>query len=130
MSRMLSRKRPCGLWRQPGRRDTDGRARRAMPAWVMCCSWIQITTSFKLRNPTRPIETVRDILLRNKGGIPMNKDIFQGKWAQFKGELKQKWGQFTDDDLMQIEGDYEKFLGKVQERYGDQKDAVLKWAET
>jgi uncharacterized protein YjbJ (UPF0337 family) len=60
----------------------------------------------------------------------MNKDTFQGKWTQFKGELKRQWGKFTDDDLMQIEGDYEKFLGKVQKRYGDQKDAVVKWADT
>ena len=37
---------------------------------------------------------------------------------QFKGDLKQRWGKFTDDDLQQIEGDYDKFLGKVQERYG------------
>ena len=34
----------------------------------------------------------------------MNKDTFQGKWTQFKGELKRQWGKFTDDDLMQIEG--------------------------
>ncbi len=59
----------------------------------------------------------------------MNKDQFKGNWQQFKGELKSKWGEFTDDDLMQIEGDAEKFAGKVQERYGDQKEAVEKWAE-
>ena len=28
----------------------------------------------------------------------MNKDQFKGSWQQFKGELKKKWGQFTDDD--------------------------------
>lgn len=26
-------------------------------------------------------------------------------------------------------GDYEKFLGKVQERYGDKKEEILKWAD-
>ena len=31
----------------------------------------------------------------------MNKDTFQGKWTQFKGELKRQWGKFTDDDLTQ-----------------------------
>ena len=60
----------------------------------------------------------------------MNTDTFEGKWTQFKGELKRQWGKLTDDDLMQIEGDYDKFIGKVQERYGDQKDAVVKWADT
>ncbi len=48
---------------------------------------------------------------------------------QFKGELKEKYGKFTDDDLKQIEGNYEKFVGKAQERYGDKKDALMKWAD-
>jgi uncharacterized protein YjbJ (UPF0337 family) len=44
----------------------------------------------------------------------MNTDQFKGRWAQFKGELKRQWGDFTDDDLLQIEGDYQKFQGKLQ----------------
>ena len=56
----------------------------------------------------------------------MNNDQLKGKWMQFKGELKKKWGKFTDDDLKMIEGDYDKFAGKVQEHYGDKKEEVLK----
>lgn len=48
---------------------------------------------------------------------------------RFKGELKQEWGKFTDDDLQQIEGNYNKFVGKAQERYGDQKEEIMKWAD-
>ena len=59
----------------------------------------------------------------------MNADQFKGKWIQFKGELKQKWGKLTDDDLMQVEGNYDKFMGRVQERYGDKKDEVVRWAD-
>jgi uncharacterized protein YjbJ (UPF0337 family) len=59
----------------------------------------------------------------------MNADQFKGKWMQFKGELKKKWGNFTDDDLTKIEGDYEKFKGSLQERYGDKKDEVSRWAD-
>lgn len=59
----------------------------------------------------------------------MNKEQFKGNWAQLKGELKQKWGKFTDDELLQIEGDYDKFRGRAQELYGDQKEEVSKWAE-
>ena len=40
----------------------------------------------------------------------INKDKFKVKCTKFKGELKRQWGKFTDDDLMQIEGDYDKFL--------------------
>jgi uncharacterized protein YjbJ (UPF0337 family) len=64
-----------------------------------------------------------------KKGDVMNADTFKGKWGQFKGELKRQWGKFTDDDLTQIEGNYDKFLGKVQERYGAQKDDIAGWAD-
>jgi uncharacterized protein YjbJ (UPF0337 family) len=58
----------------------------------------------------------------------MNAEQLKGKWLQFKGELQQMWGKFTDDDLQQIEGNYDKFVGKVQEPYGDKKRALMKWA--
>ncbi len=42
----------------------------------------------------------------------MNADQLKGKWMQFKGELKQQWGKFTDDDLQQIEGLYDNLSAK------------------
>ena len=59
----------------------------------------------------------------------MNADQLKGRWMQFKGELKAKWGEFTDNDLTEIEGNYDKFVGKAQERYGDKKSELMKWAE-
>ena len=48
----------------------------------------------------------------------MNTDILKGKWKQVKGDLRTRWGKLTDDDITQIEGDSEKMVGKLQERYG------------
>ena len=48
----------------------------------------------------------------------MNKDILKGKWVQVKGDIRKWWGKFTDDDVNQIQGDVEKFIAKLQERYG------------
>ena len=59
----------------------------------------------------------------------MNKDQFKGRWTQFKGELKKQWGKFTDDDLLQIEGDYQKFQGTLQSKYGDRKEEGSRWAD-
>ena len=42
----------------------------------------------------------------------------KGKWNQFKGEVKKQWGDLTDDDLRQIDGEQDKLVGRVQERYG------------
>jgi uncharacterized protein YjbJ (UPF0337 family) len=52
-----------------------------------------------------------------KGGH-MNRDILKGKWLQVKGDVRSWWGKVTDDDVDQIQGDAEKFIGKLQERYG------------
>jgi uncharacterized protein YjbJ (UPF0337 family) len=61
----------------------------------------------------------------------MNADQLKEKWMQFKGELKQQWDKFTDDDLQQIGGSFDRFVGKVQERYGygDKKRELMKWAD-
>lgn len=61
--------------------------------------------------------------------LVINEDQFQGKWKQFKGELKKKWSNFTDDDLLYIEGRRDKLEGKIQERYGDQREEVKKWVD-
>jgi uncharacterized protein YjbJ (UPF0337 family) len=48
----------------------------------------------------------------------MNRDILEGKWKQIRGEIKETWGELTDDELDQIGGRYDKLVGKLQERYG------------
>ena len=48
----------------------------------------------------------------------MSKDILKGKWLQVKGDVRSWWGKMTDDDVDQIQGNIEKFIGKLQERYG------------
>jgi uncharacterized protein YjbJ (UPF0337 family) len=58
-----------------------------------------------------------------------NQDQFAGNWKQFKGDLKQKWGKFTDDDLLYIEGSYDKYEGKLRERYGDRKEEIKQWTD-
>jgi uncharacterized protein YjbJ (UPF0337 family) len=48
----------------------------------------------------------------------MNKEILKGKWHQVKGDIHNWWGKLTDDDVDQIQGDTDKFIGKLQQRYG------------
>ncbi len=52
----------------------------------------------------------------------MNWDIVEGKWKQLKGEVQNQWGKLTDDEVDRIQGNREKFVGLVQERYGIAKD--------
>jgi len=52
----------------------------------------------------------------------MNSDTLKGQWKQLKGEIKMRWGKLTDDDVMRINGSYEKLAGLLQERYGYAKE--------
>lgn len=52
----------------------------------------------------------------------MNWDRVEGNWQQFKGKLREKWGELTDDDIDVIDGRREQLQGKIQERYGKQRD--------
>ena len=56
----------------------------------------------------------------------MNTDQLEGKWKQLKGSAKAQWGKLTDDDLDVINGNQEKFIGKLQERYGIQREEAKK----
>lgn len=51
-------------------------------------------------------------------------NVLSGKWKQLRGQVKQQWGKLTDDDLEHIDGSWDRFVGKLQERYGkSQMDA-------
>ena len=58
----------------------------------------------------------------------MNDDVLGGMWKQIKGSVKSAFGKLTDDDMTEIEGDSERMLGKLQERYGyTRADAETAW---
>lgn len=48
----------------------------------------------------------------------MNEAILEGKWKQFQGKVKERWGEFTDDELDQIDGRRDQLVGLLQEKYG------------
>ena len=54
----------------------------------------------------------------------MNWDQVEGKWKQYKGHAKEKWGKLTDDDIDVIDGRRQQLVGKIQERYGIAKAEV------
>jgi uncharacterized protein YjbJ (UPF0337 family) len=66
-----------------------------------------------------------DCLLGNgnfRGEKTMNWEQVRGSWNQVKGEMKKQWGKLTDDDFAKINGERDKLVGRIQERYGYAKD--------
>ena len=52
----------------------------------------------------------------------MNQEILKGKWLQARNDVRSRWGRLTEDEVDEIQGDAEKFLRKLRERYGYQRD--------
>lgn len=48
----------------------------------------------------------------------MNWNQIEGNWKQFKGKVKAKWGDLTDDEIDTIDGRREELIGKIQKAYG------------
>ena len=59
---------------------------------------------------------------KNTENNTMNHDIFAGHWKQMRGTLKSWWGKLSDDDFEWIEGQKDKLIGLVQEKYGYTRD--------
>lgn len=49
-----------------------------------------------------------------------------GKWKQFGGEVKKKWGKLTDDEVMEINGRRDVLVGKLEEKYSIAKEHANK----
>ena len=67
----------------------------------------------------------------------MNWTTLQGNWNETKGKVKSKFGRLTDDDLMQVQGQRDRLVGVIQQKYGiarekaeEQLDEFLSGAES
>src|SRR6516162_2154435 len=65
-------------------------------------------------------------LSSNLKEVSMNPEIFKGRWNELKGDIRTRWGKLTDDDVMQIQGQAEKLIGMLQQRYGYKREQAEK----
>jgi uncharacterized protein YjbJ (UPF0337 family) len=56
----------------------------------------------------------------------MNWDTMKGDWKAMKGKIREKWGEFTDDELDQVQGRREQFEGLLQKKLGMAKEEAKK----
>jgi uncharacterized protein YjbJ (UPF0337 family) len=59
----------------------------------------------------------------------MNWDQIEGKWKQFSGSARERWGKLTDNDWHMIGGKKDQLVGRIQERYGIAKEEAERQAE-
>lgn len=59
----------------------------------------------------------------------MNWDQIEGKWKEYKGKARSSWGEFSDDEIDQIAGKREQLIGKLQQRYGLEREEAERQAD-
>jgi len=52
----------------------------------------------------------------------MDIDIVRDQWQQIRGLAKSWWGSLSDADLDGIDGNINRLIDKIEERYGFSKD--------
>lgn len=53
-----------------------------------------------------------------------SEDTWAGEWKRIKGDVKKKWGKLTDDQMTESEGNRDKLVGYIQQKYGETKEAI------
>lgn len=54
-----------------------------------------------------------------------NSEEIKGNWNELKGNLKQKFAELTDDDLLFEEGQDDEMWGKIQQKLGKTKKEIM-----
>jgi uncharacterized protein YjbJ (UPF0337 family) len=48
----------------------------------------------------------------------------EGHWNTVKGQIQEKWGQLTDDDLSKVKGDASQLVGVIQTKTGETRRVI------
>lgn len=48
----------------------------------------------------------------------------EGHWKQIVGQVREKWGQLTDDELEQAQGNTDQLVGVIQQKTGESRRAI------
>jgi len=59
--------------------------------------------------------------------MAINAQELQGQWNNLRGQVKQKWGQLTDDDLQIQGGNIDQLVGRIQQKTGEGREAIEKY---
>jgi len=57
----------------------------------------------------------------------ITREELKGRWNEIRGQIKQKWGQLTDDDLKQAEGNTDQLIGLIQRKTGEGREQISRF---
>jgi uncharacterized protein YjbJ (UPF0337 family) len=67
--------------------------------------------------------------LGERSWVMVNAQTLQGSWNEVKGKLRSKWGQLTNDDVQQFNGNVDQLVGTIQRKTGEARSSIEKFLE-
>jgi uncharacterized protein YjbJ (UPF0337 family) len=59
----------------------------------------------------------------------VNTQQLQGSWNRIRGQIKEKWGNLSDDDLQIQGGNIDQVVGRIQQKTGESREAIEKFLD-
>jgi uncharacterized protein YjbJ (UPF0337 family) len=59
--------------------------------------------------------------------MAINAQELQGQWNKLRGQVKERWGQLTEDDLQIQGGNIDQLVGRIQQRTGESRESIEKF---
>jgi uncharacterized protein YjbJ (UPF0337 family) len=81
----------------------------------------------KLDRPDAGAVAGNSPLTRSQTAMAINAQELQGQWTKLRGQVKEKWGQLTDDDLQMHGGNIDQLVGKIQQRTGEGRESIERY---
>ena len=54
----------------------------------------------------------------------INQQVLSGQWNELAGQIREKWGDLTDQELQQVRGNGQQLLGLIQRKTGESREAI------
>ena len=54
----------------------------------------------------------------------ITKKELEGHWTELKGQIRERWGQLSEDELQQAHGDAEQLIGVIQQKTGQSRAEI------
>jgi uncharacterized protein YjbJ (UPF0337 family) len=54
----------------------------------------------------------------------VNEQVLEGKWNEIQGQLRDRWGQLSKDELEQFDGNVQQLVGLIQRKTGVAREKI------